>query len=149
MEGLREIHLDDKDWGEILLLLPIPRSGDPWGVLAPLKETPWGKLVVEVTGEAMSEALHGYAVPLMRQLGRAPRDQAKRLLLADRQCSLLEKGTCGLEGPHCEPSSGELPFCYEAPALGGEQKRAANRIAAAWNEGRYVIVVVGKGFNLR
>lgn len=149
MEGFREILLNDKDWGEILLLVPIRRPGNPWGVLAPLKETSWGRIVYEVSGEAMSEALHGYAVTLMRELGRAPRDQVKRLPLADRQCKLLQDGTCGLAENHCEPSSGEMPFCYEAPNLEDREKHLATRIAAAWNEGRYVIVVIGEEFNLR
>ena len=145
MEGLREIDLDDKDWGKIRILLAIPREAVHWGAFAPLRGTLWGDLIQEVSGTSMSDALHGFATPLMREIGRNPRDQARRLSTEEGLCRLLPAKACDLGSEErCVPSAESLLFCYEAPIDDGVQRRIATRIADAWSAVRYVVVVAGK-----
>ncbi len=146
MDGLRNVRLHDKDWGEVLLLICLPKRGNIWGVLEPLRDTSWGRQVSVVSGEAISHALHGYAVPLMREVQRKPRDLARRLTVEERMCNLAQNGECGLASEKCQPGSGKIPFCYEAP-VEQELKRLIDSVVRAWDEGRYVIVVDGKEFS--
>ena len=148
VEGIREIELDDKEWGEILLFLPVPRPDNPWGSLLPLKDTPWARAIRVVPGDVFSEALHGFATPLMRVIGRAPRDAVKRLPLADRTCDLHTKQTCLLGTEKCLPGSGEVPACFEVPIKDFEVRKLASMVARAFDEGRYVVVVEGEEFSL-
>lgn len=147
-EGFREIELNDKEWGEILLFLPVPKPDNPWGQLLPLKDTPWARVIRVVPGDVFSEALHGYATPLMRVIGRAPLDALKRLPLADRTCDQHTKQTCLLGTEKCLPGSGEVPVCYEAPLKDFEERKLASAVARALDEGRYVVVVEGDEFSL-
>lgn len=147
-EGFREIELDDKDWGEIRLFLPVPKPDNPWGTALPLKETPWAQVIRVVPGDVFSEALHGFATPLMRVIGRAPHDAVKRLPMAERQCRLHLNQSCLLGTPNCVPGSGELPECYEAPVDDFEVRRLATLVMKALDEDRYVVVVEGDEFSL-
>lgn len=148
VDGFREIELNDKEWGEILLFLPVPKPDSPWGQLLPLKDTHWSKVIRVVPGDVFSEALHGFATPLMRVIGRAPHDALKRLPLVDRTCDQHTKQTCLLGTDKCLPGSGEVPACYEAPLKDFDERRLASAVAKALDEGRYVVVVEGEEFSL-
>jgi hypothetical protein len=145
-DGFREIDLTDPEQGELKLLVVLQKGDDPWGVLAPLRDTAWGEQVAVVSGSVFEHALRGWATPLMREIGVTPRVRARRIS--------EEAGRCGLHGPclgskpHCRPGP-DLPNCYEAPDLEwGAGLAEAVRVALAWREGRYVVVVEGKGSGL-
>lgn len=141
-DGFREIDLDDPDQGLIKILHPLPRHGDPWGVLAPLRGTVWGAQIPTVTAEALSHALHGWATPLARELTIEPRVQARRVPVI---CA-LHRSCLGFRKETCRPGR-ELPDCFEPPDLGGAAL-LATRVALAWREDRHVVIVEGEGFSL-
>ena len=137
-DGAARYVISHPQWGEIKILRPVPCRGDRWGVLAPLKGTPWGALISEVNGEALSHALHGRLRPLMTQIGPEPRLLLRRVPEGLRRCSLAT--TCPLAKAVCHPCP-KVPACYEPPGLGSsEAGAAAAMVVLAWAEGRYVIV---------
>jgi hypothetical protein len=146
MDGFREIELNDLDFGNLKLLLPVPRTDNPWGVLAPLRETPWGREIPIVSGKAMSHALHGLVKPLWEQLGRPPQAIIRRLG-GDQYCELIQKGNCLMASKDCYLGSGKLPATYVPPHFPQVLGILAATIARAWDEGRYVIVVEGDEFS--
>lgn len=144
--GHRNFHLlqlNDKDLGEILLAVIVPTLDDPWGDFAPLRETIWGSRIREVSGEAMAHARHGYALPLMREIGPEPQVLARGIPDVDGACSLIQ--TCILAKPSCRPGK-HLPDCYEPK---GEHSELIALVALAWKANRYVLVVKGEEFSLR
>lgn len=143
-EGLRYIDLQDDEWGEIKLLVAIPRSDNHWGVFDKLRGTTWERQIPTVSGEALSHALHGWAAPLMREIGARPEIHARRI--PDGLAWCPQKGLCPLAGNQCRPGHG-VPECYEPPGLEGEAAGLATRVALAWREGRYVLVVDGPEFS--
>jgi len=142
-DGFREFELDDPEQGILKLLVAIPQQGDPWGVLAPLRDTEWGQQIQVVDAEPYSHALHGWATPLVRVLGVKPKVRARRVVAV---CG-LEKSCLGFKKGVCQPGL-ELPGCYEAPFSDHNLSLIASRVALAWREGRYVVVVEGEGFSL-
>jgi hypothetical protein len=142
-DGLREFEITDDKQGVIKLLVAIPRGNDPWGVLAPLKNTAWGAEIQVIDAEPYSHALHGWVMPLVRVLGVAPKVRARRVV---EVCG-LQRGCIGFKKGICQPGI-DLPDCYEAPDLKPEAALIATRVALAWREGRYVVVVEGEGFSL-
>lgn len=141
-EGFREINLNDSEQGEIKLLVVVPKEDDPWGVLADIRDTDWGQQVAVVSGESMSHALHGWATPLMREIGVAPRQRARRV----RKLCSLAQGCVGA-GPGCVPGV-DVPDCYEPPGVPPSVLMAVTRMVLAWKDGRYVVVVNGPEFSL-
>lgn len=133
-DGFREVTLDDPEQGEVKLLIATPRGDDPWGRLAPLRGTTWGDQVAVVSFDAMDQALRDWATPLMREIGVAPSVRARRIPDETGVCTLTK--TCIGAKPHCRPGS-EVPDCYEPPEVG----LLGTRLALAWREGRYVVVV--------
>jgi len=127
------------------ILRPIPLGEEPWGVLAPLRGTPWGDLLSVINGEVLSHALHGHVAPLMQSIGRPP--QASLKLVPDRYRTCSQHKDCLLASSHCHPCK-KLPACYLPPHLEGEEIAAAATVALAWAEDRYVIVVEGAEFSL-
>jgi hypothetical protein len=118
-------------------MVSLPTREDPWGALAPLRGTVWGDQIQEVSGEALSHALHGWAVPLMREIGVDPQVRGPRIPEERGRCRLHD-GCLGVT-PQCRPGVA-VPDCYEAPG----DLPIATDVVLAWKEGRYV-VVVGKG----
>lgn len=145
MHGIRQVDLEDPHEGTLKLMWPTPKEGNPWGVLAPLKDTVWGQEIVEVTGEAFSHAMHGNAIHLLREIGIDPKYHAKKIPLKSGRCGLYEM--CVGASANCRPGP-KLPDCYEAPKLSDEQQSLASMVALAWREDRYVVVVVGDEFSL-
>ena len=143
---LARFTIDSDDWGQILVMRPVPRGGDPWGDLAPLRETPWGDLITIVSGESLSFALHGDVTVLMREIGPHPRGLSKKVPKEYRWCTLHKSG-CLTASDKCEPGP-NLPFCYSPPNLPEEARLPAAAVALAWQEGRYVVVVEGQEFSL-
>lgn len=148
MYAIREIRLDDQDWGEIRLVMAIPRPGNYWGSFSPLKGTRWERLVKTVSGTAMSDALHGYATPLIRQLRRKPRDKLRLVPVPQRRCRNAVDKSCLVENAKCIPGTGDLPICYEAQIDDPEIQLVANFVVKWLDEGRYVVVVEGDEFSL-
>ena len=138
-DGFRHIDLTDPEWGEVRLLVSLPRGKELWGVLSPLRGTKWGDQVQVVPGKALSHALHGWATPLMQVIGPAPRLRAKKV---PYPCALIK--SCTGASPHCRPGS-DVPECYEGPEK--EMGELVSTLVMAWKEGRYVIVVEGPEFS--
>jgi hypothetical protein len=149
IDGLRYAVIPDPErFGKVKVLYATPLPEDHWGVLAPFRTSTWGPQIATVTGEALSLALHGYPKKLRQALGRPPRVRAKMVPLLDRLCRDHPQvnGLCDISGPHCTPSSGKLPQCYEAPTENRGLGMLATAIAQAWDEDRYVFVVEGPEF---
>jgi len=136
----RRIQLTDPQQGEIKLLVAVPRDGDVWGVLSPLRDTPWGEQIQVVSGENLSHALHGWATPLMREIGNPPETRAKRIPDEVGVCAIRE--VCLGATDACRPGP-ELPGCYELDTV----DPIAVEVAQAWQDGRYVVVVEGSEFS--
>ena len=148
-DALVEYTIDTNDWGRILIARPLPRKIgedlDYWGCLAPLRDTPWGDLIPIVTGEVMSHALHGHATPLMRVIGPPPHALLRKIPDAFRQCSMM--GGCMLyQKQHCQPGP-KVPDCYSPPNMAEHAGFLASKVALAWKEKRYVIIVSGSEFS--
>lgn len=130
------------------IVAAVPKGDDPWGVLAPLRGTVWGSLVREVSGEAMAHARHGFATPLMREIGPHPRVLSRKVPDEDGLCAFARDGSCAGATLSCRPGP-KLPDCYEPPRLADpEAQRLATTVALAWRDGSYVVVVVGGEFSL-
>jgi len=137
----------------------VPESSDSWGDLEPLRGTTWENGVGEVDAESFSHALHGRLSPLMKKLGREPIYSARRVSEKEGVCDL--KGNCikfdkNLCRPGGEKGNGWRkkygPFdCYQPPLKGARMEVVETflKVALAWKEGIFVIVVRGEGFNLR
>ena len=139
---LREIDLTDPEQGVLLLLAAFTTVEAAWGDLQPLHGTSWEQGVAEVSAEAFSHALHGYATPLARQLGRPPLSSAKNVSPEEGFCA-LQTSCIGWDSVRCRPC-GKTPECYEAPLEGF----VFRRVAEAWKEQRHVVVVIGNEFAL-
>ena len=137
--------LNDSDWGEVVIYRPTPRNNDPWGDLAVLKETTWGPFIYPVSGEAFSHALHGWATPLMKELGPPPLKVVSRIPGPDAICEVWDE--CVIAAKECIPA-GPSPECYHAPLAPGAAARAANEVATAWRDGAWVVVVSDGEFSL-
>jgi len=129
---------------EVLLARPLPGSIDPWGDLAVLRDTPWGPLIPEVSGEVMSLAVHGYLEPLRAAGLRDPRACLRALDPPVMRCA--QQYSCVAHNPrHCLPCL-KVPDCYDPPGLSEGANLAARDVTLCWREGRYVVVVVGEEF---
>lgn len=136
--------IDSLDWGQIKILRVLPVKGDAWGFLAGLRDTVWGKQIPIVSGQALSDALHGHATPLMREIGPDPDGLMRLIPNPFRICKL--KTQCLAFNKNCHPCR-KLPDCYIPPGLPETLSYTANLVAQAWKEGRYVIVVDGQEFS--
>jgi hypothetical protein len=144
---LRHLQITDKDFGTIKIAVTVSKDGadEGWGLLAPLQGTAWAAAVRAVNGESLSTALHGFALPLMREIGNEPAQVARRL---KEPCTLWTDKTCPIAGPNCTPGP-KLPGCYEPPGrLSAEQVACAQEVARTLADGYYVVRVVGSEFVL-
>lgn len=137
IDGLRSIHLEDRDQGSLRLLVAIPVAGDPWGILVPLRGTPWERLVRVVPGSALSHAMHGYATPLVRALGPDPAKVGRRL--DDRDARCMQWSSCLTPAPTCRAGH-SMPDCFD----GGSD--IASILVTSLRDGWHVIVVEGPEF---
>ncbi len=104
----------------------------------------WEPLLVQpVQGEALSHALYGWAQPLLRQMGRPPRDTFRVIPEDLGACEL--RATCPFWDPKaCRPSAAGPPkMCWVAqgPAAVGEAMLALR-------EGRRLLRPDSDGFVL-
>jgi len=143
--NLQEYAINAPGFPPIKILRAIPLGEEPWGVLAPLRGTPWGDLLSVINGEVLSLAMHGHVAPLMQTIGRPP--EACLVLVPNNYRTCSHHKACLLAGPHCHPCK-KLPDCYSPPILQGDANEAAATVALSWAAGRYVIVVEGIEFNL-
>lgn len=142
-DGFRRIDLNDQDQGVIRLSIIIPTT-DPWGAAAPLRDTPWGGLVREVSGESVSHAMHGYATPLVRQLGPPPITVARRMRV---RCALADGGQCVGASASCVPGR-DMPDCFDPPNLSPQIARVVATILLDLKSNRHVIITLGSEFVL-
>ncbi len=146
LEHLNRFNLDSQEWGQVQVLRPIPIDGDIWGDFATLKDTDIGKLIPIVSGEALSNALHGYVTPLMNEIGPHPHGLLKQIPEKYRTCQMFE--SCIMyDLKVCFPCP-KLPACYVPPEVSSINQEALAIIILAWAEGRYVILVEGEEFSL-
>jgi len=143
-DGFRRIELTDPEQGSVLLSIAVPRLDDPWGVAACLRGTAWESLVREVGGEAVSHAVHGYATPLVRQLGPNPHAVARRMRVP---CALTTGGQCVGASPTCVPGP-KMPDCFDPPNLPLEVASVVTTVLLDLRGGRHVVVVTGSEFVL-
>lgn len=147
IEGLQYVAVPDKTHGEVKVAIAVPRPDDNWGVLSPLRDTVWGSFIATVSGESMAHARHGYATPLMREIGPHPQERARRMSEADGRCGSYTG--CAGAGPFCRPGK-KLPDCYEPPGIEDtDTLMLVTALALAWRDGWYVVVVDGPEFNIR
>lgn len=147
---------DGRQGQKKILLLVARGSKENWGELEPLRGTSWAEGVQVVSGEAFSHALHGFFLPLQKELGRNPQASARRVIAKEGECS--QKGNCIKWHPDlCRPGGKLLkeigpPECYGPPLEGASPalSKLFTDVVLAWKEGRYTIVVTGEGgFNFR
>ena len=141
---MREVTLTDAEQGRILLSVVGPDREGPWGELTPLLGTEWEGVVLAVSGESYSHALHGYATPLARELGPAPRHMFSRL---PRRPPCALAGPCIGSSPDCYPNP-RVPVCYALPDAALAVGTALVAVMAAWRAGRYVVRVEGDTFSV-
>lgn len=152
---IQRFSLTTSQWGEVKILRPTPheqRVGeaiheDPWGELSPLRETSFASLIPVVSGEVFSMALHGYAKPLMEQIGPEPRYQLIRIPPLYRQCS-QRKPCLMFDSKVCRPGHKRLPECWAPEVEVPAAMRAVAMVTHAWTEDRYVVIVEGGEFTL-
>jgi len=142
-DGLRYIDLNDAEQGPLLLAVVIPGE-DPWGAFAPLRGTPWEGLIHTVSGEALSHAVHGWATPLVREIGPHPHVIMRRFLTP---CALSTGGQCVGAAPTCKPGP-KMPDCYEAPNLDFATAALVSRVLADMRVRRHVLAIQGAEFVL-
>lgn len=138
--------LATQDYGSFKILRPVPKKGEPWGDLAPLKGTVWASLIPVVSGEVFSHALHGFARPLMAVIGPPPAALMRMVPEGFRLCSVRD-GCIAYRSEWCHPCK-KLPECYLPESLEVESRHPAGVVALAWAEDRYVVVVEGEEFSL-
>lgn len=152
---VKRFTLDTRHWGPVKMLRPIPseeRVGDlvevdPWGGLAPLREHPdFAINIPVVSGEVYSQAMHGYAKPLLEALGREPRFQLKTVPGPYRVCAIRDECIMHDAG-RCSPGK-KLPECWQPEGSSKEALRAMALVMLAWAEDRYVVVVEGGEYSL-
>ena len=146
LEHLNRFSLDSPEWGQILVLRPIPLNGDMWGDFRPLKDTPVGRLIPVVLGESFSNAMHGYVTPLMNEIGPHPHGLLKQIPKEYRICE-MSKSCMLYKAETCFPCP-KLPACFVPPKVHKDDQEAMAIIILAWVEGRYVILVEGEEFSL-
>lgn len=145
---------------KVSLLVEYVSSKDPtWGVLECLRGTSWESGIKEIAAEAISHALHGRLLPLLRELGRDPQASARRVTPAEGLCGLRLE-CMAWDADFCKPGGcrklkGKTqvgpPNCYQPPVERGTPFKTVEwmiQVALAWREGRHVVVVRGDGFNI-
>jgi hypothetical protein len=145
--SMRAIDLTDPEWGVVKLAVTFPTEDRTWGDLTPLRGTSWERWITVVPAEAFSHAMHGWATPLMRVIGRTPVALARMVEAEARECR-LKKDCVGWNPKNCVPRI-DVPFCWEAPGnISPEAQVIVAEVVRAWGENRYVLVVLGKEFSL-
>jgi hypothetical protein len=147
MTDFRRFDIDAKEWGQFKVLRPIVRDGeDPWGDLAPLKDTPVGSLIPVISGESFSHALHGYLAPLLREIG--PEPKALLRLVPEPMQECLQAGACIMYQENACRLNPKVPGCHVPAGFSPSAASLAAIVLLAWAEGRYVVVVEGPEFSL-
>jgi len=139
--GIKPVVVNDHRQRRLDLLVVVPRGDDIWGTLSCLQDTVWGGQIQVVPGDALSHALHGWSLPLVKVLGVPPLVRAARIPEKEGRCALYP--TCLIKRPHCRPGE-KTPDCYEAPLDDLDASLRASLVALAWRDGLYVVVVEGK-----
>ena len=148
MKGVYSHKIPSDDWGDILILRPVPRNGDFWGVLAPLRDTEWASYIPVISGEDYSHALHGFVTPLVRSIGPHPHGLSKKVPQSMGYCGRYLDKTCILADKLiCKPGP-KTPDCYEGNHKDLTTAACIALVVRSWKEGRYVIVVSDGEFSL-
>ncbi len=148
---------DGRKHPDKIFLLVTRGSRENWGELEPLRGSSWEHGVQIISGEAYSHALHGFFLPLQKELGRDPQASARRVLPKEGECLMREN--CIKWHPElCRPG-GKLkkevgpPDCYSPPIEAAPDSpvvKLFTEVTLAWKENRYTVVVTGEGeFNFR
>lgn len=141
---VREFKIAAAPWGQIPVMRPVHKDGDPWGDFACLKGTLWEKYIRVVSGDALSQALHGRMGPLLVEIGPDPRLTLKLMAKEGQEalrCRQVKE--CLMVRDTCTPGK-KVPQCYEPPGLPpGQITQAAGIVARAWSAGQFFLVVIG------
>lgn len=138
MNGVVVTTIPDVAWGNPKIARAVGDDRDPWGVLAPLRGTPWEDLIPIVPASILDQAFRGHATPLMKILGPPPRALMRRLPVQYAQCR--ERHACINAGPLCRPGP-KMPDCWEGEGLDSAAVAVASQVARLWREGTIVIVL--------
>lgn len=143
---INPIKLPSSEWGDVRVSV-VPVIDGSWGILEPLRNTPWSALIPIIPGAIMAEARHGHIKPLMQIIGRPP--YALMKLIPDDFRICADCNSCAsFRAVDCHPCS-TLPDCYTPPKLHDvEAEMAARLVALAWRDGNYVVIVDGPEFSL-
>jgi hypothetical protein len=141
----------------ILLSVAYGGEGGTWGELEPLRETTWAQGIQVVSGEVLSNALHGFTRPLFQVLGWEVAPKARRVSDEEGLCSLKGAACLLWDAGLCRPGGRRgkeqgPPRCYEPPLASGTDPAVVQvfrEVARAWQAGRHVVVVNGPEFSLR
>lgn len=141
MEGLRYAVLVDhalqRYWS---VMYPIPLPGEPWGVLACIKDTIWARSIPTVSKTGLDHALHGYVTQeFIREMGTAPFMQGRKIPDALAYCRDHQSRTCAMRTIDCRPGR-PVPACYRVP-VDDDVSQYLTVIVRAWADGRHVFVV--------
>lgn len=145
--GILEYVINSREWGRRKVCQPIPLTGNPWGSLAGLKDTALAKHIPVVSGTAVSHAKHGWATPLMREVGPLPHRLISRFQQRGWPCAYKVDQSCIMARPECRPGK-DAPVCYE-PDVPKEHREAAAFVMRMWAEGVLVFVVSGGEHSLK
>ncbi len=140
MSGLIKFSCPDDKWGRPRFIKCLPKKGDIWGFLAPIKGTPWGKLINVVPGHIVAHAVRGYATPLMQMLGPDPRSCLRLISDESNRCALTK--SCVAVGEHCYPCE-KVPDCFEVPSDDLSFSLVASTVTLAWKDGYSILVIEG------
>ncbi len=143
-DGIRRINLTDAEQGGILLTVILPKNDDLLGLFASIRGTEWAGLIRTVSGEALSHAVHGWATPLVRELGPHPSAVLRR---HSTPCSLSTGDQCVGATANCRPGL-RMPDCYEPPKLPMSVSSLVTTVLLELRGGRYVVAVSGSEFVL-
>jgi hypothetical protein len=137
---MQKCTLMTKDWGGIDILKPIPIKGDCDGVLRAIEGTVWRKLIKRVSNENYQQAIYGFGVPLLNELGKEPKYLLKQIPKEIGECALKRRGECINASDNCYPGD-KTPICYEVIAEDPNVSALLSYITLSWVEGRYVCIV--------
>ena len=147
MKPLKSFILKGTSWGDLKIKSPVPSSVSAWGPLQALQGTFFEKLIPVVSGETFSHALHGHAMPLIRELGVSPKVCLRKVPKEYKWCARYQAQDCVMANNGCHVEK-QLPDCFEIQGAQGKFDAAGTQVLLSWRDGFYVIVVEGSEFSL-
>lgn len=140
----RQFFLNDPDWGEMPVYCIREKSDGTW-------EREWEpfrtsdevasiRAVLEtVSPESYEQALSGWAVPMIRELGLPPEGCFSKLANEIARCSY--RNECAAHDEDDCVAGMDSPACFSIGVEDTGVRRLANRIVEMWEQGIHVCLV--------